>query len=154
MIPAPLAAMLVQSAISRTREYAADRRGAEICGNPMWLASALEKLQRGAEHIDNPEAEKNPATAHVFIVNPLHARSIDNLFSTHPNTKNRVAALREMAAGGSASGTTINIGPPALSDRAFRPPAVSNADGAVLGTNGRSAKNQIVRNRLCAMVRP
>ena len=111
MILAPLAAMLVQSAISRTREYAADRRGAEICGNPMWLASALEKLQRGAEHIDNPEAENNPATAHMFIVNPLHARSIDNLFSTHPNTKNRVAALREMAAGGSASGPTIDTGP-------------------------------------------
>ena len=110
MILAPLAAMLVQSAISRTREYAADRRGAEICGNPMWLASALEKLQRGAEHIDNPEAEKiRPRRSN--IVNPLHARSIDNLFSTHPNTKNRVAALREMAAGGSASGTTINIGP-------------------------------------------
>ncbi|MAJ92456.1 MAG: zinc metalloprotease HtpX [Rhodospirillaceae bacterium TMED63] len=111
MILAPLAAMLVQAAISRTREYAADRRGAEICGNPIWLASALEKLQRGAEHIDNPEAENNPATAHVFIVNPLHARSIDNLFSTHPNTKNRVAALREMAAGGSASGPTIDTGP-------------------------------------------
>lgn len=97
MILAPMAAMLVQSAISRTREYAADRRGAEICGNPIWLASALEKLQHGAEHIDNPEAENNPATAHMFIVNPLHARSIDNLFSTHPNTDNRVAALREMA---------------------------------------------------------
>lgn len=112
MILAPLAAMLVQSAISRTREYAADRRGAEICGNPIWLASALEKLQRGAEHIDNPEAENNPATAHMFIVNPLHARSIDNLFSTHPNTENRVAALHEMAAGGGASaGPAIHTGP-------------------------------------------
>ncbi len=98
MILAPLAAMLVQSAISRTREYAADRRGAMICGNPLWLAGALEKLQRSAEQIDNPEAENNPATAHMFIVNPLHARSIDNLFSTHPNSANRIAALHHMAA--------------------------------------------------------
>ena len=107
MILAPLAAMLVQSAISRTREYAADRRGAEICGNPMWLAGALEKLEQEAERIDNTDAEDNPATAHIFIVNPLHARSIDNLFSTHPNTKNRVAVLREMAGGGTALGTAI-----------------------------------------------
>jgi len=111
MILAPLAAMLVQSAISRTREYAADRRGAEICGNPMWLAGALEKLELGAERIDNAEAEDNPATAHIFIVNPLHARSIDNLFSTHPNTKNRVAVLRQMVAGGPARGTAIATGP-------------------------------------------
>lgn len=112
MILAPMAAMLVQSAISRTREYAADRRGAEICGNPIWLATALEKLQRGAEHIDNPEAENNPATAHMFIVNPLHARSIDNLFSTHPNTENRVAALREMTTGGGTNTSpAVHTGP-------------------------------------------
>lgn len=111
MILAPMAAMLVQSAISRTREYAADRRGAEICGNPMWLAGALQKLQHGAERIDNPEAENNPATAHMFIVNPLHARSIDNLFSTHPNTENRIAALRDMAAnGGAPSAPAIHTG--------------------------------------------
>ena len=85
MVLAPIAAMLVQMAISRTREYAADREGAEICGHPLWLASALDKLERGAQAIDNPEAENNPATAHMFIVNPLHARSIDGLFSTHPN---------------------------------------------------------------------
>lgn len=94
---APIAAMLVQMAISRTREYEADRVGAEICGNPMWLASALEKLDRGARGIDNQAAEENPATAHMFIVNPLHARSMDGLFSTHPSTANRVAKLKEMA---------------------------------------------------------
>lgn len=97
MILAPIAAMLVQMAISRSREYEADRIGAEICGRPLWLASALEKLERGARQIDNIAAENNPATAHLFIVNPLHAHSVDSLFSTHPNTANRVARLREMA---------------------------------------------------------
>ncbi len=97
MILAPLAAMLVQMAISRTREYAADRAGAEICGRPMWLASALEKLEHASRRIDNPVAEDNPATAHLFIVNPLHARATDGLFSTHPSMANRVQRLREMA---------------------------------------------------------
>ncbi|WP_375260313.1 zinc metalloprotease HtpX [Palleronia sp.] len=96
MILAPLAAALVQMAISRTREYSADRAGAEICGNPMWLASALEKIAKGAARIDNNTAERNPATAHMFIINPLHAHKHDNLFSTHPATENRIAALREM----------------------------------------------------------
>jgi len=93
MILGPLAAMLVQMAISRTREYSADRLGGEICGNPLWLASALEKLQAGASRIDNDAAERNPATAHMFIVNPLHANRMDGLFTTHPKTENRVAAL-------------------------------------------------------------
>ncbi|MEK9643905.1 MAG: zinc metalloprotease HtpX [Alphaproteobacteria bacterium] len=97
MFLAPVAAMLVQMAISRTREYSADRDGAEICGHPIWLASALEKLHRGAAHIDNNAAEANPATAHMFIVNPLHAHSVDNLFSTHPAMENRVRRLRELA---------------------------------------------------------
>ena len=97
MILAPLAAALVQMAISRTREYSADRAGAEICGNSLWLASALEKIAQGAARIDNHTAERNPATAHMFIINPLHAHKHDNLFSTHPATENRVAALREMA---------------------------------------------------------
>lgn len=97
MIVAPLAAMLVQMAISRTREYAADRRGAEICGQPLWLASALNKIARGAEQIHNPDAERNPATAHLFIINPLSGERMDNLFSTHPNTENRIAALQAMA---------------------------------------------------------
>ncbi len=96
MFLAPMAAMLVQMAISRTREYEADRMGAEICGNPMWLASALERIQQGAARIDNNRAEANPASAHMFIINPLHAHKRDNLFATHPATENRVAALREM----------------------------------------------------------
>jgi heat shock protein HtpX len=99
MILAPLAAMLVQMAISRTREYAADRAGAEICGRPLWLASALEKLEQGAQAIYNPVAEDNPATAHLFIVNPLHARALDGLFSTHPDMQDRIQRLREMAGG-------------------------------------------------------
>ena len=95
---APLAAMLVQMAISRTREYQADRLGAEICGQPLWLASALEKLEVLSYRIDNDQAEDHPATAHLFIINPLHARKVDNLFATHPNTSNRVKYLRDMAA--------------------------------------------------------
>jgi heat shock protein HtpX len=99
MIVAPLAAMLVQMAISRTREYSADRRGAEICGNPLALASALAKIAGSAHQIPNYEAERNPATAHMFIMNPLSGERMDNLFSTHPNTDNRIAALQEMAGG-------------------------------------------------------
>ncbi|MBB4304268.1 heat shock protein HtpX [Rhodobium orientis] len=97
MIVAPLAAMLVQMAISRTREYAADKAGAEICGQPLWLASALGKIAGGAAHIPNRNAEDNPATAHMFIVNPLSGQNMDNLFSTHPATENRIAALQDMA---------------------------------------------------------
>jgi heat shock protein HtpX len=96
-ILAPLAAMLVQMAISRTREYAADRMGAEISGRPLWLASALEKLEHGAQAVDNEAAERNPATAHMFIINPLHAHGVDSLFSTHPSTANRIRRLRELA---------------------------------------------------------
>ncbi len=99
MIVAPFAAMLVQMAISRTREYSADRRGAEICGNPLWLASALKKIAVAAGRIPNDAAEHNPATAHMFIINPLSGERMDNLFSTHPNTENRIAALQEMACG-------------------------------------------------------
>jgi len=97
MILAPIAAMLVQMAISRTREYSADRAGAEICGRPLWLASALAKLEQGARRTYNQAAEQNPASASLFIVNPLHGRSMDSLFTTHPSTANRIAALREMA---------------------------------------------------------
>ncbi len=102
-ILAPLAASLVQMAISRTREYAADRAGAEICGEPMWLARALERIQTGAARIDNNAAERNPATAHMFIINPLHAHRHDSLFATHPATENRVAALQAMAREGMAA---------------------------------------------------
>ncbi len=105
MIVAPFAAMLVQMAISRTREYSADRRGAEICGNPLWLASALKKIAVAAGRIPNEAAEHNPATAHMFIINPLSGERMDNLFSTHPNTENRIAALQEMAQGMQARST-------------------------------------------------
>jgi len=93
----PLMAMVVQMAISRGREYEADRIGAEICGHPLWLASALERIAAGAQAIDNDTAEQHPATAHMFIINPLHAHAVDGLFSTHPPTEDRVRRLREMA---------------------------------------------------------
>jgi heat shock protein HtpX len=114
MIVAPLAAMLVQMAISRTREYSADRRGAEICGNPLWLASALRKIAGAAGHIVNPVAERNPATAHLFIVNPLSGERMDNLFSTHPDTENRIAALEAMAGTGPAQGGAATTRPDAF----------------------------------------
>jgi heat shock protein HtpX len=97
IILAPLAAMLVQMAISRTREYAADAAGAEISGKPAALASALAKIDAAAHQIENTAAEENPATAHLFIINPLSGARMDNLFSTHPATENRIAALREIA---------------------------------------------------------
>lgn len=97
MFFAPFAASIVQMAISRTREYAADRRGAEICGRPEWLASALEKIAMQAGKIPNNAAERNPATAHMFIINPLGQYKRDNLFSTHPDTQNRIDALLNLA---------------------------------------------------------
>lgn len=100
MIFAPLAATLVQMAISRSREYEADRMGAEICGKPEWLADALEKIAGNARAIDNPQAETNPSTAHMFIINPLHLHGIDGLFTTHPRTEERVRRLRAMALNG------------------------------------------------------
>jgi heat shock protein HtpX len=113
MIVAPMAAMIVQMAISRTREYAADRMGAEICGEPMWLASALAKIAGGVERIHNPDAEANPATAHMFIMNPLSGERMDNLFSTHPNTQNRIDALRKLSHGGLGSDGGGRFGRPA-----------------------------------------
>ena len=97
MILAPMAAMLVQMAISRTREYSADRGGAEICGNPLWLASALKKIAGGGDAIENETAQANPGTAHLFIINPLTGARLDNLFTTHPNTNNRIAELHKLA---------------------------------------------------------
>ncbi len=97
MVLAPIAASIVQMAISRTREYEADRIGAEICRQPLWLASALGKIQQYASRIDMNSAERNPASAHMFIINPLHAHSVDRLFSTHPSTEERIARLRAMA---------------------------------------------------------
>ena len=99
MLLAPLAASVVQMAISRSREYEADRVGATISGDPRALARALEKIERHARDAVNVAAEQNPATAHLFIINPLAGKGADNLFSTHPGTKNRVAKLYAMAGG-------------------------------------------------------
>jgi heat shock protein HtpX len=110
MILAPLGAMLVQMAISRTREYAADEMGARICGQPMWLASALSKIESFAHQVPNEDAERAPATAHMFIINPLSGRGMDSLFATHPSTANRVAALQQLA--GQAGGGYAPSSPP------------------------------------------
>lgn len=99
MIIAPLAATMVQMAISRAREYKADELGAQICGEPLWLANALQGLSRDAARIDNRHAEQNPATAHMFIVNPLHAHAVDGLFRTHPPMEERIRRLHAMAGG-------------------------------------------------------
>jgi heat shock protein HtpX len=110
VILAPLAAMLVQMAISRTREYAADNLGAHVSGEPRALASALAKISSLAHAIPNETAEQSPATAHLFIVNPLSGARMDNLFSTHPATENRIAALEEIAA---SMGRSVRSAPPA-----------------------------------------
>ena len=98
MLLAPMAAGLVQMAISRGREYEADRVGAEIAGDPQALASALQKIDAYARRITNQTAERNPASGQMFIINPLAGRGADNLFSTHPATGNRVRALMELGA--------------------------------------------------------
>ena len=97
IVLAPIAAMIVQMAVSRSREYEADRGGAEIAGDPEGLASALLRLEAYKEGRVNAAAEANPASAHMFIINPLSGQRMDGLFSTHPRTENRVAALRELA---------------------------------------------------------
>jgi heat shock protein HtpX len=115
MVLAPMAAGLVQMAISRGREYEADRGGAEISGDPEALASALRKIEAYAKGgYVNPEAERHPATAHMFIINPLAGHGADNLFSTHPATENRVAALLRMigkssAPAGRTGGTAVPV---------------------------------------------
>src|SRR5215467_3922482 len=96
IILAPIAAMLIQMAISRSREYQADASGARLCGNPMWLASALRKLHLGSQRVP---LDANPATAHMFIVNPLRGGGLVNLFSTHPPIEDRIARLESMAYG-------------------------------------------------------
>jgi heat shock protein HtpX len=96
-ILAPIAAMLVQMAISRTREFEADREGAEISGRPLWLASALKRIEAGVDRIENEAADAHPATAHMFIINPLHG-GLSSLFASHPSTEERVARLEAMAA--------------------------------------------------------
>jgi heat shock protein HtpX len=104
-ILAPIAAMLVQATISRTREFEADKAGAEISRHPLWLASALARIEESAQITQNPEADAHPATAHMFIVNPLSGGGIAGLFASHPPTAERIARLKEMA------GTTVMDAP-------------------------------------------
>lgn len=111
---APIAAMLVQMAISRTRECAADRAGAEMSGNPEWLASALRKIEVYADRAAVLDAERHPATAHLFIVNALRGGNPATLFATHPATEERVRRLEAMAAARGtrlASHATTDTGP-------------------------------------------
>ncbi len=114
MILAPLAAALVQMAISRTREYSADRDGALICGNAGWLASALRKIEQIAKGRVMQTAENNPASAHMFIINPLIKGGVDNLFRTHPPTEERVRRLMAM---GGTSGPRTDSAPRATTQR-------------------------------------
>jgi heat shock protein HtpX len=109
VVLAPIAAMIVQMAVSRSREYEADRIGAEITGDPLALASALQRLEGYKAGRVNQAAEANPATAHMFIINPLSGLRMDGLFSTHPKTANRVAALEDLAR---------RMGPPPAAPRA------------------------------------
>jgi len=117
VILAPIAAMIVQMAISRTREYAADRMGAQIAGEPMWLVSGLQRIENAAHQIPNETAEHNPATAHMFIINPLSGQGMDNLFATHPSTENRVAALRQLAGEFGGRGGGVAQGQPQAAPR-------------------------------------
>ncbi len=98
VILAPIAATLIQLAVSRSREYDADKTGGEICGNPLYLANALEKIERYAQTAA-PMSQAGTATAHMFIINPLEnsKKTLKNLFSTHPDTEDRIAHLREQA---------------------------------------------------------
>jgi heat shock protein HtpX len=97
IVLAPIAAMIVQMAVSRSREYEADRAAAEITGDPRGLAAALMRLEDYKRGRVNEAAEANPASAHMFIINPLSGLRMDGLFSTHPATANRVAALEQLA---------------------------------------------------------
>lgn len=97
MVLAPVAASLIQFAISRTREYAADRGGAALCGNPLALASALRKISGAGARIPMPAAESSPASAHIFISNPLRGGGMAALFATHPPMEQRIARLEAMA---------------------------------------------------------
>jgi heat shock protein HtpX len=123
-ILAPIAAMIVQMAVSRGREYEADRDGAEICGNPLWLASALAKIADAAQRIPDEVVEAHPAMAHLFIVNPLTGRGMDSLFSTHPAVENRIAALEDLAR---STGASWQAAPPPAA--APREPAYESAGG-------------------------
>jgi len=139
-ILAPMAAAVVQMAISRSREYEADREGAEISGDPGALAAALEKIEAYARGgYRNPDAERNPATSHMFIINPLAGKGGDNLFSTHPATHNRVKALMQMVGvAGEARGNDPWSGGRAASPAPAPRPGVRRAGTAVPVTGGGS----------------
>ena len=128
MLLAPMAAGLVQMAISRTREYEADRVGAEIANDPQALASALQKIEAYARGAVNAPAERNPATAHMFIINPLNGKGADNLFSTHPATGNRVRALMEL-------GAKMGMGGRVRPAAAFVAPAPAPSAAPIRGTS-------------------
>jgi heat shock protein HtpX len=129
VVLAPIAAMIVQMAVSRSREYEADRAAAEITGDPRGLASALQRLERYKQGRVNEAAEANPASAHMFIINPLSGLRMDGLFSTHPATANRVAALEELAA---------RMGPPPASSRmSSAPPRVAPQNAGPWSQGGR-----------------
>lgn len=122
-ILAPIAAMLVQMAISRAREYEADRIGAQIGGDPTALARALEKIEAYARGgYENHQAERNPATAHMFIINPLAGRGADNLFSTHPSTHNRVEALMKLGVGQGTRRAAVPVSEPMVRPGGSRNP--------------------------------
>ena len=126
---APFAAMLVQLAISRTREYGADRAGAEICGDPRALASALAKLHQGAARVPSPVAMRNPAAASLYIVPSGTGR--DSLFSTHPDTGNRIAALQAMAS---------EFAPPLRAPAATAVPRTRRSGASALNPLGRRSR--------------
>jgi len=129
----PLAAGLVQMAISRTREYAADRGGAEISGAPLALASALVKISNAAGRTVNVAAERNPAMAHMYIFNPLHGGGMDSLFATHPAVENRIAQLQQIAAemGASDRGSPLHpdFDAPGGSGAVWRVPSFTDTEG-------------------------
>jgi len=137
-IVAPLAAMMVQFAISRSREYEADRLGAEICGQPRWLASALAKIAPGAAQIPNAQADANPATAHLFIVNPLHGGGLGSLFSTHPSTQDRIDRLIAMQSAGDAPSFAgrPSSGPFAMAAEATLTPGTSSPGTSPIPRSG------------------
>ena len=125
MLLAPLAAGLVQMAISRTREYEADRIGAGIAGDPHALAAALEKIEAYARRIHNPVAERNPASGQLFIINPLAGKGAESLFSTHPATGNRIKALMALAV--STGATPLHPRPPVSAAPGTTVPATPSA---------------------------
>lgn len=125
MILGPIAASIVQMAISRAREFEADREGAEIAGDPEWLASGLERLEAYSHQAVNEGAEAHPATAHIFIINPLSAGGMRGLFTTHPSTGERVARLRAMRPSGGAmlDAPAVAVSPWAVTRPEVAPPS-------------------------------